>query len=124
MITETAGAYDIAIANVQGTGSAPRSATVTIHAAPDIGLQQTATLEMLSGQQVAYRFLAQSLSAPGGQLTFQISGVTAGDYVFQLRIDGAASPLDLDQNGAPMGRAKPPGRAWKARKAIGKPSRR
>ena len=103
VITTTAGAYDIAIANVQGTGSAPRSATVTIHAAPDIGMQQTATLELLSGQQVAYRFLAQPLAAPGGELTFQISGVTAGDYVFQLRIDGAASPLDLDQSGAAVG---------------------
>ena len=58
---------------------------------------------MLRVQQVAYRFLAQPLVAAGGQLTFQISGMTAGDYVFQLRIDGAANPLDLDQSGAAVG---------------------
>lgn len=103
VITKTAGAYDIAITNVQGTGAAPRSATVTIHASPDVGVAQIATLEMLSGQQVAYRFLAQPLAAAGGQLVFAISGVTAGDYFFQLRIDGAASPLDLDPSGDPVG---------------------
>jgi hypothetical protein len=56
---------------------------------------------MLSGQQVVYRFLAQPLAVAGGQLVFSISGVAAGDYFFQLRIDGAASPLDLDPSGAP-----------------------
>jgi hypothetical protein len=103
VITKTAGAYDIAIANVQGTGTAPRAATITIRAAPDVGAQQTATLEMLQAQQVVHRFLAQPLAAPGGQLAFQMSGVAAGDYIFQLRVDGAASPLDLDPSGVPVG---------------------
>jgi hypothetical protein len=103
VITKTAGIYDITIANVQGTGTAPRSATITIHAAPNVGVQQTASLEMLPAQLVAYRFLAQPLGVPGGLLTFQISGVAAGDYFFQLRVNGAASPLDLDPSGAPSG---------------------
>jgi hypothetical protein len=103
VITKTAGAYNITIANVQGTGTAPRSATVTISVAPAIGVQQTTTLEMLSGQQVAYRFLAQPLASAGTQLVFQIAGVAAGGYIFQVRIDGAASPLDLDASGAPTG---------------------
>lgn len=103
VITRTGSAYDIAITNVQGTGAAPRSATITLHAAPDVGVRQTAMLEMLRGLQVVFRFLSQPLATPGGQLLFQTSGVTSGDYVFRLRIDGAASPLDLDPSGAPVG---------------------
>jgi len=103
VITKTGNAYNITIANVQGTGTAPRSAAVQIRVAPVVGVQQMVTLEMLSGQQVAFRFLAQPLAAPAAQLTFRISGVAAGDYFFVVRIDGAASPLDLDASGAITG---------------------
>jgi hypothetical protein len=103
VITKTAGVSNVAITNVQGTGTAPRSATVTIQVAPAIGVTQTPMLEMSSAQQVAFRFLAQPLAAPAAQLTFEIVGVTAGAYIFQLRVDGAPSPLDLDANGVPTG---------------------
>ena len=103
VITKTNNAYNITIANVQGTGTAPRSAAVQIRVAPGVGVQQTATLEMLSGEQVVYRFLAQPLAAPGPQLVFRISGVTAGDYFLVVRTDGAASPLDRDASGAITG---------------------
>ncbi len=103
VITKTGGAANIAISNVQGTGAAPRSATVTIQVAPAIGIAQTAMLEMSRVQQVAFRFLAQPLAAPSTQLIFEIVGVPAGDYIFQLRVDGAPSPLDLDANGVPTG---------------------
>jgi hypothetical protein len=103
VITKTAGVPDVTIADIQGAGTEARAATVTIHATPDIGVQQTATLEMSRAQQVVSRFLAQPLAAPGGQLTFKVSGLAAGDYFIQLRIDGAVSPLDLDPNGTPLG---------------------
>lgn len=102
VITKTAGQYDIAIDNVQGTGAAPRSATIAIRVAPEVGPKQTATLELLGAQGVANTFLAAPRAGPASQLTFAAQGVTAGDYVFQLRIDGAASPLDIDATGAPV----------------------
>jgi hypothetical protein len=103
VITKTAGAANLAITNVQGAGAGLRSATVTIQVSPTIGVAQTATLEMLSGQSVVYRFLAQPLAAPATQLVFQIAGVTAGDYFFQLRVDGAPAPLDLGADGTATG---------------------
>jgi len=101
IVTQTAGQYDVAISNVQGAGAAPRSATITVGVAPAVAPTQTATLEMLAGQQVAYTFRAQPLANPGTQLTFAASGVTAGTYVFRVRIDGAESPLELDANRVP-----------------------
>jgi hypothetical protein len=101
-VTKTNSNYNVAISNVQGAGAAPRSATVTVGVAPAVAPTQTVTLEMLAGQQVAYTFRAQPLANAGPQLTFAISGVTAGDYVFRVRIDGAESPLDLDANRTPV----------------------
>jgi hypothetical protein len=101
-VTKTAGNYDVAITNVQGAGTVPRSATITVGVAPAVAPTQTVTLEMLAGQQVAYTFLAQPLTAAGGQLTFAVSGVTAGAYVLRVRIDGAESLLDLDANRTPI----------------------
>jgi hypothetical protein len=103
LITQTAGKYDISIDNVQGAGAAPRSATLTLHVAPGVGARQTATLELLTAQQTAYTFLAAPRAEGATQLVFAATGVLAGDYLFQLRIDGAASPLDLDANGAAIG---------------------
>ena len=103
VITKTAGIPDIAITSVQGAGAAPRSATITVNVAPAVGLSQVATLEMLSGGQVVFRFQAQPLAAPAAQLTFQAAGLAAGDYLFQVRVDGTPSPLDLDATGTPVG---------------------
>jgi hypothetical protein len=103
VITSTGANPNIAITGVQGTGAAPRSATVTIQVAPAIGVQQTVTLEMSRSGLVVYRFLAQPLTAAGTQLVFQIAGVASADYLFQVRVDGAASPLTLDATGTPTG---------------------
>ena len=103
IITSTGATFDIAITNVQGTGAAPRSAIVTIQVSPAVSTQQTVTLEMSSQGLVAYRFLAQPLAAAGTQLVFQIAGVAAGTYFFQVRVDGAASALAVDASGAPTG---------------------
>lgn len=102
VITQTAGQHDITIDNVQGSGAAPRSASITIRTAPDIGPKQIATLELLGPQGVANTFPAAPRVAATAQLTFAAQGVKAGDYVFQLRIDGAASPLELVPNGVPV----------------------
>jgi len=103
-ITQTAGQPDIMISNVQGTGTAPRSATITIGVAPAVGLDQIATLELLKLQQVAYTFAAAApRTGPVTQLSFALSNLVAGDYLFRVRIDGAESALQLDSNRAPIG---------------------
>src|SRR5262249_27047523 len=94
------GGYDITISNVQGAGGQPRSATVDVSVHPDVMARQTATLELLTGQGVAYMFPATELSAASATLTFAAFGVTAGDYFVRVRIDGAESQLELDANPA------------------------
>lgn len=101
-ITQTAGKFDIAVANVQGTGAAPRSATVTLDVAPQIGAGQTATLELSGSQGVLFTFMAAPRAAAAGELVFNITGVPAGDYFVQTRVAGAASPLQLDANRVPL----------------------
>jgi uncharacterized protein DUF4255 len=101
-ITQAAGQFNVAIANVQGTGAALRSATVTIGVAPAAAAGQMATLELLQLQQVAFTFAAASRTSAVSQLVFPISGVPAGDYLFRVRLDGAESALQLDANRVPI----------------------
>jgi len=102
VITQTGGSFDVTVSDVQGAGAAPRSATIKVKLAPPVGERQTATLEMLNAQGVAYTFAAASHLAGATQLTFAVSGVVAGDYAVRVRIDGAASPVQLDASQAPV----------------------
>jgi hypothetical protein len=102
IITRTAGNFDIAISNTQGNGAAARSAAIAVGVAPGVGPKQAATIELLKLQQVAYTFSAAPRTGRVTQLNFSVSGVTAGDYLFRVRIDGAESPLELDANRTPI----------------------
>jgi hypothetical protein len=102
IITRTAGNFDIAISNTQGNGAAARSAAIAVGVAPGVGPKQAATIELLKLQQVAYTFSAAPRTGSVTQLNFSVSGVTAGDYLFRVRIDGAESPLELDANRTPI----------------------
>jgi hypothetical protein len=101
-ITKTGGHYDIIISSVQGIDAAPRSANVAVKVRPNISPRQQVTLEMLTAGGVAYTFLADPRSGDTNQVTFAIREVTAGDYLFRVRIDGAESLLDLDNNQQPV----------------------
>jgi hypothetical protein len=101
-ITQTNGAYDIEISDVTGAGPDPRAATVVIGVEPPVAARQTATLEMLAGAEVRHTFMAAPRDGAASELTFAISGVTAGVYLFRVRVDGAQSPLDLDAGGTPI----------------------
>jgi hypothetical protein len=106
----------IGIANLQGTGSEPRSARVDLTVDPAIGDTQRVVLLlnelMPSGSPPEelrpYSFSAPSrlpwsppLSPPGPSPTISIpiSGVQAGDYLVRLQVDGAESPLGTDAAG-------------------------
>jgi hypothetical protein len=101
--TTTTGAFDITVSNVQGSGSAPRSADVAVRVVPLVGEGQQVLLEMLTTPAGVTRhtFPAPARNAATDLITFAISGVTAGNYLVRVRIDGADSPLEVDASGQP-----------------------
>jgi uncharacterized protein (TIGR03437 family) len=101
-ITQTAGQYNIDITNVQGSGTAPRSATVGIAVQPAALPEQQVTLELLTARGVVYTFFADPRANETDQLTFAVVAIAAGDYLFRVRVDGAESPLELDANRQPV----------------------
>lgn len=102
VITKTNGAYDVALSGLNGSGPSPRSGTISLHVAPDVGPSQTATLELLSGAGVALTVKAAARGAATGQLNFTVNAIPVGDYVLRVRVDGADTPVDLDANGLPV----------------------
>ena len=106
----------IAIADLQGTGTEPRSARLDLIVDPAIGDTQRVVLflnELMPsgsppGEPGAYSFSAPSrfplsppLSPPGPSpaISIPIRGVQAGDYLVRLQVDGAESPLGTDAAG-------------------------
>ena len=92
------GKYDIEVTHPQGVGGDPH---VTVKLIPQIGANQRVMLELLTGERVFRMFPAAPLSADTDEVTFRISDVTAGTYLVRVRVDGAESPLDRDENGQP-----------------------
>jgi Pvc16 N-terminal domain len=102
-IAETAGNPDVDVADVHGSGAAPRSATVTVGVDPQVGTRQLITLELLTAAGVAHTFVALPRTAAAARVAFAIDGVAPSDYLVRVRVDGAESPLDTDANGQPIG---------------------
>jgi hypothetical protein len=113
----------INVNNVQGAGTNPRSADITLTVNPPIGDEQRVALLLneflpLSSPPLtspptvrkaeAYSFIAPSritLSPPSGppgsstSITIPVKGVKTGDYLVRIQVDGAESPLDTDASG-------------------------
>ena len=124
-ITLVNGMEDI-VQNVQGSGTTPRSGTITIGVTPALSRNQRAVLllneirstpnQPLTHLPIAYSFRAnpaqQTWSSPqaGGNTTntpveettdhivFSVAGLQPGTYLVRLQIDGAESMLDVDMN--------------------------
>jgi hypothetical protein len=75
---------------------------VVVTVRPVIAARQQVTLELLMAQGVAYTFLANPRTSDINQVTFALSGVAAGEYLFRVRVDGAESPLELDNQQQPV----------------------
>ncbi len=91
------------VSNLKGTGSAPRSADLTIKLDPTVGQNQRVVLmlnEISSGEAASYTFVAGSRDTDTDTITISISGVKAADYLVRVQVDGAESPLitDTDEN--------------------------
>lgn len=94
---------NVSVANVTGTGTAPRSAEVTLQLSPVVGASQR-TLLLLNERSVnnpsAYTVVAPNRSADGASITFAISGVKAAGYLVRVQVAGAESVLVVDTNAA------------------------
>jgi hypothetical protein len=114
---------DADVSNVQGAGTDPRSADITLTVNPPIGDQQRVAVllnqflpltspPLTSPPEItkaeAYSFVAPSrmtLSPPSGppgsssSITIPVEGVKAGDYLVRVQVDGAESPLGSDASG-------------------------
>lgn len=104
----------VRIANVHGTGSSPRSATLTIQASPAVGDSQRVVLllneflppasppQSAEVTASAYSFTVPprvSTSPPGQDIAVAISGVKAASYLVRVQVDGAESPLAANTTG-------------------------
>ncbi len=85
------------VTGVTGTGTAPRSATVTVDADPAIGIDQRVVLllDAVAGAE-AYSFPAPSRRLPADPVEVKVEGVSAGDYLVRIQVDGAESLLDVE----------------------------
>jgi hypothetical protein len=89
----------VTVANVQGSGDAPRSAEVTVQVEPQVGRSQRVMLlmyEQASEAPAAYTFVAGPRTADVDAIIVSIHDVRAGDYLVRLQVDGAESPLLVD----------------------------
>jgi hypothetical protein len=87
------------VSNISGAGADPRDATVTTPVSPTVGARQRVELllnETTATAPKAYAFAAPERAADADSLDIAVTAVKAGTYLLRLRVDGAASPLDLD----------------------------
>jgi hypothetical protein len=100
--------YDITVDNPYGSAS-NRSATLIVQLTQAVGVAQRveALLNQIGvpagSQPQAYTFLAPARTPPDSPpstdpISIPITGVTAGQYLVRIRVDGAESTLDMDSN--------------------------
>jgi hypothetical protein len=108
---------NVSAANIQGSGTTPRSGDLLLTVNPPVGSTQdvrVALNQYLSGSppadpQLAYTFQLppriqlqsppSSPPPPSPDLQVSFSGVMPGTYVVRVQIDGADSPVAMDANG-------------------------
>jgi hypothetical protein len=97
----TAGSYDIGIHNLQGAGTASRSATISVGLVPAVDPRQRVTLELLEPSGLVHTYLGADLAAAGNRVDFPVVGLAPGEYLARIRVDGAESLLELDATQQP-----------------------
>lgn len=109
---EAADAYAIEVVDLQGTGAAPRSATIVLTLSPGVGRDQRVLLLLnelnppADRAARAYSFTAPppTPNVPETQETIRIpvQQVVSGSYLVRVRVDGVESPLDRDADDRPI----------------------
>jgi hypothetical protein len=99
------------VLNVQGSGNAPRSATVRLQLSPDVTDTQRVMLLLnelnppvpgVPPRAYSFQLLMSTVLSPPGSLdiiNIPITGVRAGAYLVRIQVDGAESPLGTAPNG-------------------------
>jgi Pvc16 N-terminal domain len=88
--------------DVDGTGSDPRTATITVVADPPIGEDQRVVLllDAVSGDE-SHSFQAPSRELPTDPVEIRVEGVVAGEYLVRIQVDGAESLLEVETTPGP-----------------------
>jgi len=101
-IREAGGVYDIGVSGIQTDADGNTFRTVTVRLLPDVGRRQRVVLLMneygVDSDPAAYRYPAETRTADGDTATFVISPDITGEFLFRVQVDGAQSPLVLDEN--------------------------
>jgi hypothetical protein len=79
------------------TGIEVAAGAIMLEVDPAVGATQLVTLELLAAAGVV-----RTIRGTEG-LVFPHAGVAPGTYVARVRVDGAASPVETDENGVPTG---------------------
>lgn len=96
------GSFDIQVSAIQTDAEGNDFRTATIRVLPDLGRRQRVVLLMneygVDADPTAYRYPAEPRTSDGDTVIFIISPDIAGEFLFRVQVDGAQSPLELDEN--------------------------
>ena len=95
----------VTVSNRRGTGAQPRSANLTLTVDPRVRAGQRVVLllnELVTGprQPASFTFTAPPPASDTASVTVPVRGLPAGTYLVRLRVDGAESPLTVDDDPA------------------------
>jgi hypothetical protein len=93
--------YQVDVAGVTGSGTDPRSASITVRVRPDLLPGQRVQLEMLREGALVATFVGPTPAVASDAVTFRVSNLAAGEYVVRVRVDGVESMVDFGPNRRP-----------------------
>lgn len=90
---------------VVAVADSPLKGKITVKIDPPVGKDQRATLLLnpTSSAAETLSFLSPTRSADSDTIEFPVAGLTAGNYLARVDIDGAQSPLEQDSSGNYVG---------------------
>ncbi|MFV2002822.1 MAG: DUF4255 domain-containing protein, partial [Paracoccaceae bacterium] len=101
-IQESGGVYDIQVSAIQTDSDGNSFRTVTILLLPDVGRRQRIVLLMneydVDTDPESYRYPAEPRTVDTDTVSFVISPDITGEFLFRVQVDGAQSPLEMDEN--------------------------
>ena len=102
-IKPSGGGYDITFSDRSVGGDGTLSGKITVKLNPEVGKAQRVVLLLNEFQPstppaAAYSYNAEVRTADGDSVEFKISSVAPHSYLVRVQVDGAESPLDVDEN--------------------------
>lgn len=92
----------VEVERVQGSSNDLRSAEIEVKISPKVGKAQRVVLllnEVSSGGAIAYSFAAEPRTDDTDSIAIPVKDVKAGTYLVRVQVDGAHSPLSMNQAG-------------------------